>query len=407
MESAAPASSAAPPAVARARRVRPYPFHLLERLARAQVDAGRAWLANLPFSDGADEAAGWSALGDALGGPAHATLVECYAFPAKELVSRLPGEGARVLLRVAGPGNRQALLALEPSLACGVARRALGRAGGDLRLDGDEAAKLVELAGLLCRGLPLRIDGLVPPADPLGDLLGDLLGDVSGDGFVVALDGRFESPAGAGWVRLFAPERFGLRAPLLRRHDALLSRRQRLSGVAVALRLEVGRTRLTRRELHDLVVGDVILFEQFGPRPPFGGPLLLRLGRGAIAAHLDGEGLTVTKGFTLGVPPMAPQDSPPPGPAVPRAAPGQPSAEPDDSATDALLRELPVELVCELGRVSLDGRELLELRPGAVIPIGRPLAGPVDLTVGNRLVARGELVDVEGEIGVRVTWIER
>jgi len=37
-----------------------------------------------------------------------------------------------------------------------------------------------------------------------------------------------------------------------------------------------------------------------------------------------------------------------------------------------------------------------------VIPVGRPLHGPVDLTVGGRVVARGELVDVDGELGVRV-----
>lgn len=75
------------------------------------------------------------------------------------------------------------------------------------------------------------------------------------------------------------------------------------------------------------------------------------------------------------------------------------------AGADALLGELPVEAVCELGRVTMTGRELLELRPGAVIPVGRPLAGPVDVTVGGRVVARGELVDVEGEIGVRVTQL--
>ena len=75
------------------------------------------------------------------------------------------------------------------------------------------------------------------------------------------------------------------------------------------------------------------------------------------------------------------------------------------SGADQLLGELPVEVVCELGRVTMSGRELLELRPGAVLPVGRPLAGPIDLTVGGRVVARGELVDVEGEIGVRITQI--
>ena len=55
------------------------------------------------------------------------------------------------------------------------------------------------------------------------------------------------------------------------------------------------------------------------------------------------------------------------------------------------MRNTEVEVVCELGRVTMTGRELLELRPGAVIPVGRPLAGPVDLTVGGRVVARGFL----------------
>ena len=55
--------------------------------------------------------------------------------------------------------------------------------------------------------------------------------------------------------------------------------------------------------------------------------------------------------------------------------------------------------------MTLTAREILELRPGAVVPVGRPLAGPVDLTAGGRVMARGELVDVEGELGVRVTEI--
>src|SRR5439155_12582989 len=142
----------------------------------------------------------------------------------------------------------------------------------------------------------------------------------------------------------------------------------------------------------------VVLFEEFGPRPPLGGPLLLRLGRGGIRAHLDGEGLTVVKGFEPGAARMesAMENDQP-------VTPESDEPESERGRTDALVGELPVEIVCELGRVTVTGRELLELRPGAVIPVGRPLAGPVDLTVGGRVVARGELVDVEGEIGVRVT----
>ena len=58
-----------------------------------------------------------------------------------------------------------------------------------------------------------------------------------------------------------------------------------------------------------------------------------------------------------------------------------------------------------IGRITLSAREVLDLRPGTVLPVGRPLAGPVDLTAGGRVIARGELVDVEGEIGVRVSEV--
>lgn len=70
-----------------------------------------------------------------------------------------------------------------------------------------------------------------------------------------------------------------------------------------------------------------------------------------------------------------------------------------------LVQSIPVELVAEVGRLRLSGKELLELEPGAVLPLGRPTGATVDLTCAGRSVARGELVDVEGEIGVRLTEI--
>jgi type III secretion system YscQ/HrcQ family protein len=127
------------------------------------------------------------------------------------------------------------------------------------------------------------------------------------------------------------------------------------------------------------------LFERFGVREG-GGSVTLRLGRGGFLARLDGDSLTIEDPFRLN-------------------SGGPMESEPKPEATDELLRELPVEVACEVGRVSMSGRELVELRPGSVILVGRPLAGPVDLTVGGRVVARGELVDVEGEMGVRITQL--
>ncbi len=67
--------------------------------------------------------------------------------------------------------------------------------------------------------------------------------------------------------------------------------------------------------------------------------------------------------------------------------------------------DVPVTLVVELGRVNLSLRRLADLRPGDVVELGRHSREPVELTSGGRLVARGELVLIDTELGVRVTSI--
>jgi type III secretion protein Q len=69
----------------------------------------------------------------------------------------------------------------------------------------------------------------------------------------------------------------------------------------------------------------------------------------------------------------------------------------------ALLADMPVEIVAEVGRVSLRGDEVAALAPGSVLRLGRVVGAPVALRVGEQLWAEGELVSVDGELGVRVT----
>ena len=71
------------------------------------------------------------------------------------------------------------------------------------------------------------------------------------------------------------------------------------------------------------------------------------------------------------------------------------------------LADVAIVVVAELGRTTVTGREVAAWCPGAVVALGRPLGGPVDLLAGGRLLARGELVDVDGEVGVRVTELAR
>jgi flagellar motor switch/type III secretory pathway protein FliN len=68
-----------------------------------------------------------------------------------------------------------------------------------------------------------------------------------------------------------------------------------------------------------------------------------------------------------------------------------------------ILDHAEVDLVVHLGHVVVSARQLAALAPGAVLELDRPLGGPVELYVGKTLVGRGEVVDIDGQLGVRVT----
>jgi flagellar motor switch/type III secretory pathway protein FliN len=55
-----------------------------------------------------------------------------------------------------------------------------------------------------------------------------------------------------------------------------------------------------------------------------------------------------------------------------------------------------------MGAVTMPAREWAGLAPGDVIALGKRVSEPVVLRVAGLEVARGELVDIEGELGVRI-----
>ncbi len=67
--------------------------------------------------------------------------------------------------------------------------------------------------------------------------------------------------------------------------------------------------------------------------------------------------------------------------------------------------DVPVTLTVELGRVNLTVSQLAELKPGDVVELGRNSRAPVELTSNGRLVARGELILIDTDLGVRVTSV--
>lgn len=71
----------------------------------------------------------------------------------------------------------------------------------------------------------------------------------------------------------------------------------------------------------------------------------------------------------------------------------------------ALPDDAHLELTVQLGTTRLSLRQLSDLVPGSIVALGRPLAGPFEVRVAGRLVGEGELVDVDGELGVRMVSV--
>lgn len=73
------------------------------------------------------------------------------------------------------------------------------------------------------------------------------------------------------------------------------------------------------------------------------------------------------------------------------------------------LRNVPVEITISVGRARPLVRDLLELGENAVLPLDKRIDDPVDLFVGGRLIARGQLEQVAdsetGQLAVRLTEV--
>ncbi len=73
------------------------------------------------------------------------------------------------------------------------------------------------------------------------------------------------------------------------------------------------------------------------------------------------------------------------------------------------LASVPIEITISVGRARPLIRDLLQMGTNAVLPLDRRVDDPVELFVGDRLIARGELEELEGEnkgqLAVRLTEV--
>jgi flagellar motor switch protein FliN/FliY len=69
------------------------------------------------------------------------------------------------------------------------------------------------------------------------------------------------------------------------------------------------------------------------------------------------------------------------------------------------LCDIELDATLQFGSREMPLREVLELGPGDVVELDRHVSEPVDLVIGDRIVARGEVVIVSGNFALRVTEV--
>jgi len=164
-------------------------------------------------------------------------------------------------------------------------------------------------------------------------------------------------------------------APPRRPLGELARPRAWIDALAISAPVVVAAARLDRAALGGLRPRDVVVADRVGGRQA----CEIRVGRGALrGALVTSEGRVTVHGSYSRAPRM------------------------DETLGD----DATIEIAVAVGDVRMSVRSLLELQPGHVLELGRPLGSAVELRVGPRVIARGELVDVDGDVGVRVLSIE-
>lgn len=275
-------------------------------------------------------------------------------------------------------GHTPLILEVEVGLACDLVARALGRSP-PMIVTLTEEAELVATAGAFAAvarkilrhaGAP---DVRVSSAGRSRRVMGDVpLPDPAAVGYTVTVD------ADAYRARLL----FSRRVAIPPAGDTVGGAR----GLAtrswpIAVPIVLTAAWATAREIQNLARGDVWLTGRKTSDGLRAVALSAPAAERAVAAALEGDGRLVLGTSTLDM-------------------------TMSDAAKDTIVEsalDAPVVVRVELGVVELAAREWASLKPGDVVSTGTRIGTNVVLRAGTAELARGELVDIDGEVGVRIT----
>ena len=418
---------------------RPFAFSNLEKVSKrhAQLIKNLEWLLPNVRSTGEVSSAVQTRLQQMLEEEVSLHAEYVHVVPMAQL-KHYVGEPTFLAVLAPQPNKTRGLLEVELGLAHHAIDMLLGGTGDAVALrpltdieEGVMTYVIIEtlkaLAPSVDPSLPkLRIEGLVRSFDEVQQLLPE-----NETLAVVQLKAVFGSQA--GYVRLIIPEDVLATANppsdaavrQARRAADAEAHASRLRNVPVELRAEIGTVEIAASDLAQLRERDVVLVDEVTARPDReeGGSARLRIGAGrtghfdASIAFEDGRCLATITGVTIGAPPppsvevLSPEgdagEGAPPHDDEESTTPGsiQGRAELDDAQGAGgadLMNDIPLQISVELGRVPTTGEDLLALKVGHVFDLNRVAGEPLDLSVNGKVVARGEIVEIDGNLGIRI-----
>ena len=347
--------------------VRPYPFETWTKLRRDDLPRLARWARALPVgidTDVRDELRAWWGIEPS------ATLRELHVCAPGGLRAALAEPLAGVVLR---SNAGRVVLELTPRLATAIADRVLGGegVGSDTVLSDVERGALAYAAARLADAA-WTVVGVVTTIDAMVHALGD-------EGSIVR---GWDVSAGSmgGVARVWIPD--AMRAPDARPLPSL-------PELQLDVALDAGTSTLAGSELTQLRPGDVVVLDEVWWPSRCAGHVVGSM-RTRWWCDATGQCETIETGLD----------------EMPREGK---RAMQDEGVTETMDRvgDAPVFIAVELARFRLSVEELSKVRPGEVLGTGAKLGGQVALRVGDKVVARGELVDVEGEVGVQITELAK
>ena len=408
------------PGAGRPPRVEPFPFRHLEGLTRAEVSGARR------VRRAVSRAVNLGKLSKEMENILRVPVVARLKTVREASLAVLPEGSVGVLLapadRAGARDGARVLVIVEPALAVTATALALGRAPPPLVAP--PPAPAPELAGAFAavvRAVAARAHADAAPAvlhaGPGAPLLLDLASAgtaLAANLIVLVGDEAFSVLVVVDAARMLADReaRGPLDPPPWAFSGAALAS---LGPTPLALRAVVASCVATVGELARLAPGDVLLTG--APSPPtaelrargLAGRVTLVAPRGEVGlvAELSGPDRLVLSAERVAMPLVATDAT---GEAPPRGANAR--MDPKDTAhaqtaapplgAHDVLADVPLVVRVEIGAAELSASAWADTRPGDVLALGRGVGEPVVLRVSGTEVGRGELVAIEGELGVRV-----